>query len=437
MTGTATPPKSPTAPTAPVASRLSTLADAIKPSLILTIAGETAEVIASGKPVCNLTVGDFDPAHFPIPERLAKNLGRLIEKGETNYPPSAGMPALRTAVTKFYKEWLGLDYSESNVLIVSGGRPVIYGAYRSVVNRGDRVVYPTPSWSNEYYTPIVGGEAVEVPCSADTGFLPTAEQLAPQLRGASLLVLCSPMNPCGTLFGRQQLTEICDAVLAENARRGANERPLFLLFDQMYWMLTFGGGEHFTPVGVRPEMAKYTVFVDGISKSFAATGLRVGWAVGPADVIKAMSALLTHVGAWAPRAEQLATADMLGQTDEIKAFHKVMLPGLEGRLKLLADGIAAFKAEGLKVDSTPPRGSIYLSARFGLNGMTAPGGERLVTNDDVRRYLLKSCGLAAVQFQAFGARDETGWFRLSAGAVTPDDIRALLPRLREALVAVK
>ena len=85
----------------------------------------------------------------------------------------------------------------------------------------------------------------------------------------------------------------------------------------------------------------------------------------------------------------------------------------------------------------PPRGSIYLSARFGLNGMTAPGGERLVTNDDVRRYLLRSCGLAAVQFQAFGARDETGWFRLSAGAVTPDDIRSLLPRLREALVAVK
>ncbi|MDA1081473.1 MAG: aminotransferase class I/II-fold pyridoxal phosphate-dependent enzyme [Gemmatimonadetes bacterium] len=437
MTGTAAPHTSPSALPTSSASRLSTLSDTLKPSLILTIAAETREVIASGQPVCNLTVGDFDPAHFPIPERLAQNLARLVQQGETNYPPSAGMPALRTAVAKFYKDWLGLDYTDSNVLVVSGGRPVIYGAYRAVVNPGDRVVYPTPSWSNEYYTPIVGAQAVEVPCTAETGFLPTAAQLAPSLRGASLLVLCSPMNPCGTLFDEQQLGEICDAVLAENARRGANERPLFLLYDQMYWMLTFGGGKHFTPVGVRPDMAKYTIFVDGISKSFAATGLRVGWAVGPADVIKTMSNLLTHVGAWAPRAEQIATADLLGATDEIKAFHRVMLPGLEGRLKFLADGIAALKADGHDVDSTPPRGSIYLSARFGLNGKTAPGGERLVTNDDIRRYLLRSCGLAAVQFQAFSARDETGWFRLSAGAVTPDDIRALMTRLRGALAAVK
>ena len=186
MTGTATPPKSSSATATSAASRLSALADAIRPSLILTIAGETSAVIASGKPVCNLTVGDFDPPHFPIPERLAKNLSRLIEEGETNYPPSAGIPALRTAVAKFYKEWLGLDYTENNVLIVSGGRPVIYGAYRSIVNPGDRVVYPTPSWSNEYYTPIVGAEAVEVPCVAETGFLPTAAQLAPKLRGALL-----------------------------------------------------------------------------------------------------------------------------------------------------------------------------------------------------------------------------------------------------------
>ncbi len=437
MTASAVKPASSAPAGAPAPSRLSDLSQNLRGSLILSIAGEVREMAATGKPLCNLTVGDFAPGQFPIPRRLSENLVRFVEKGETNYPPSAGMPELRKAVPKFYKEWLGLDYTEANVLIVAGGRPVIYGAYRALVNPGDRVVYPTPSWSNEYYTPIVGATAVEVPCGPESGFLPTAALLAPALRGAALLVLCSPMNPAGTLFSEQQLGEICDAVLAENARRGANERPLFVLYDQMYWMLTFGGAKHFTPVGLRPEMAKYTVFVDGISKSFAATGLRAGWAVGPADVIKAMGDLLTHVGAWAPRPEQLATADFLGATDEIKAFHAVMLPGLEERLKLLADGISALKAEGFAVDSTPPRGSIYLSARFGLNGMTAPDGTRLATNEDVRRYLLTSCGLAAVQFQAFGARDETGWFRLSAGAVTPDDIRALMPRLRDALRAVR
>jgi aspartate aminotransferase len=225
-------------------------------------------------------------------------------------------------------------------------------------------------------------------------------------------------------------------VLAENSRRetaGSAERPLFVLFDQMYWMLTFGGAKHFTPTGLRPQMAKYTVYVDGISKAFAATGVRVGWAVGPTDVIKAMGDLLTHVGAWAPRAEQLATAEMLADTVAIRDFHKTMLPALEQRLNLLADGIAALKREGFPVDSTPPQGAIYLSAQFALNGKRAPDGTVLKTNEDIRRYLLQSAGLAAVQFQAFGAREETGWFRLSAGAVSPDDITALMPRLRAAL----
>ncbi|HVZ48402.1 MAG TPA: aminotransferase class I/II-fold pyridoxal phosphate-dependent enzyme [Gemmatimonadaceae bacterium] len=434
MTGTAVPRSGRVTSDAP---RLSTLIETLRPSLILTVAAETREAMMSGRPVCNLTVGDFDPKQFPVPERLARRLSELV-RTQTNYPPSSGMPELRAAVPAFYREWLGLDYTDANVLICAGGRPIIYGAYRVLVNPGDKVLYPTPSWSNEYYAPIVGGVPVEVPCGRESGFLATAEKLAPHLADARLLILCSPMNPAGTLFTEPQLAGICDAVVAENARRRASgARPLYLLFDQMYWMLTFGGAKHYTPVGLRPELKDVTVFVDGISKSFAATGLRVGWAVGPTDVIKAMSDLLTHVGAWAPRAEQLATAELLGQTEEIRAFHRVMLPGLEQRLTLMADGIAALKRDGFPVDSTPPRGSIYLSAQFHLNGRHTPEGEVMHTNDDVRRYLLRSCGLAGVPFQAFGTREETGWFRLSAGAVSPDDIRALLPRLRAALEAVK
>jgi aspartate aminotransferase len=419
------------------AARLSELTDTLRPSLILSVAAEVREMMSSGKPVCNLTVGDFDPKQFPVPERLSRRLSELV-RTQTNYPPSSGVPELRAAVPKFYKEWLGLDYTDANVLICAGGRPIIYGAYRVLVNPGDKVLYPTPSWSNEYYAPIVGGEPVEVPCGPESGLLATAESLAPHLSDARLLILCSPMNPAGTLFTEAQLAGICDAVIAENERRKEiGARPLYILFDQMYWMLTFAGGQHYTPVGLRPALKEYTVFVDGISKSFAATGLRVGWAVGPADVIKAMSDLLTHVGAWAPRPEQMATAELLGETAEIRAFHAVMLPALELRLKLLADGIAELKRAGHPVDSMPPRGSIYLSAQFALNGKKTPEGEVMRTNDDVRRYLLRSCGLAGVPFQAFGTREETGWFRLSAGAVSPDEITALMPRLRAALEAVK
>jgi aspartate aminotransferase len=417
-------------------NRLSTLSQNLRGSQILRIAAEVREIVVAGNPVCNLTVGDFDPKHFPVPESYAKGVAAQVSGGQTNYPPSNGIPELRKAVVGFYKEWLDIDLTPENVVICAGGRPVIYGAYRALVNPGDTVVYPTPSWSNEYYTPMMGAKAIEVPAGVESGFLPTAKSLAPHLKGARLLILNSPMNPAGTLFSEQQLGEICDAVLAENARRGEGERPLFVLYDQMYWMLTFGDAKHVTPSGLRPGMAKYTIYVDGVSKAFAATGLRVGWGVGPADVIHAMSDLLTHVGAWAPRPEQIATAELLPKSAEIKAFHQVMLPNLEERLRLLADGIAALKRDGFPVDSTPPRGSIYLSAQFNLAGRRTPDGTPLDTNEDIRGYLLRSCGLAAVQFQAFGAREETGWFRLSAGAVTPADIRGLMPRLRTALTAL-
>lgn len=416
--------------------RLSTLSQDMRGSQILRIAAEVRELIATGKPVCNLTVGDFAPGQFPVPASLSSGIAQYVSHGQTNYPPSNGIPELRNAVAAFYKEWLGFDTPMEGVLISAGGRPVIYGAYRALVNPTDRVVYPTPSWSNEYYTPIVGGVPVEVSFGVESGFLPTAKGIAPALKGARMLVLNSPMNPAGTLFTEQQLGDLCDAVLEENARRGAGERPLFVLYDQMYWMLTFGGAKHVTPTALRPEMAKYTIYVDGISKAFAATGLRVGWGVGPVDVIKAMGDLLTHMGAWAPRPEQLATADILSKTAEIKAYHAVMLPALEERLTLLADGIAALKKEGFAVDSTPPQGSIYLSAQFALNGKKTPEGDVLKTNEDIRRYILRTAGLAAVQFQAFGAREESGWFRLSAGAVSPAEIRGLMPRLKEALQAL-
>ncbi|MFI5309864.1 MAG: pyridoxal phosphate-dependent aminotransferase [Gemmatimonadales bacterium] len=416
--------------------RLSTLARGMTGSEILRIAAEVRELLAQGKPLCNLTVGDFAPPQFPVPARLAHDVARYVEGGQTNYPPSNGLPELRKAVVAFYKQWLGLDVPLEGVVIAAGGRPVIYGAYRTLVDPLDRVVYPVPSWSNEYYAQICGAKAVEVSCDADTCFLPTAAMLEEHVRGASLLVLNSPMNPAGTVFTEPQLGAICDLVLAENARRPKGARPLFLLYDQMYWMLTFAGTKHVNPVTLRPEMAKYTIFVDGISKGFAATGLRVGWGVGPPDVIRAMSDLLTHVGAWAPRPEQLATADLLGATEDIRAFHATMLPAVEQRLRLLADGIGALKREGFPVDSTPPSGAIYLSARFALQGKRTPAGERLATNEQIRGCLLYAAGLAAVPFQAFGAREETGWFRLSVGAVSPEQVRALMPRLREALAAL-
>jgi aspartate aminotransferase len=349
------------------------------------------------------------------------------------------MLPLRKAVAEFYERRLGLSTGADAVLITAGARPLIYGAYRILVDPGERVVFPVPSWNNVHYCQMSGAVAVPVSCGAETGFLPTAASLAGKLRNARLLVLNSPVNPTGTVFTAEQLEEICDAVLEENERRDGKDRPLYLLYDQVYWMLTFGV-EHVHPVQLRPEMARYTLYVDGISKSFAATGLRVGWGIGPTPIMAQMSDLLTHVGAWAPRPEQVATTTLLANDDAIDSYHVHMRGEVYKRLQTLHDGIIALKNEGFAVDAQIPSGAIYLSARFQLHGMkdtsNADGAVTLRSDDEVRSYLLRTAGLAAVPFSAFGQPEGSGWFRLSVGAVSLKEISELMPRVRGALRAL-
>ncbi len=405
-------------------------------SAILKVAADVRAVTAQGRRVCDLSMGDFDPRQFPIPAALQDGIQAALRDGQTNYPPGAGMLALREAVQAFNREWLGLDYPLESVLVTSGARPGIYGAFRVLVDPGDRVIYSVPSWQYPYYCQLVGAVDVPVVCDRSTGFLPTRGALERVVRGARLLVLNSPLNPTGTLFDADTLGAICDLVLEENARRAGRERPLYLLYDQVYWMLTFGDVPHVTPVALRPAMAPYTVSVDAISKSFAATGLRVGWALGPADVIRYMNDFVSHVGAWAPRPEQVATGALLRSRGTITEYHRTMKAGVRQRLDALYRGLMAMRDRGLPVDATPPAGAIYLSVQFALMGWRTPTGAVLTGNEDIRTYLLHNADFAAVPFQAFGLSEDTGWFRLSAGAVSVADIETALPKLTAALERV-
>lgn len=414
--------------------RTSEVARRLAGSEILRIAADIRALVASGRKVCNLTVGDFDPRIFPIPKRLERAIVTAVERGETNYPPSNGVLALREAVQEFYAKELGLRYPLESVIVASGARPVIYGTYRAVVDPGEKVLFPTPSWNNNHYCNMLGAVPVPVPCGPETSFMPTAEQLRPHLPGARLLCLNTPQNPSGTTIRVDDLRAICAEILAENARREARgERPLYLMYDHIYWMLTFGGARHTTPPACDPRMARYTIFVDGISKAFAATGLRVGWAVGPADLMDKMANYLGHVGAWAPRAEQFACAELLRDRPAITEFHAGFFAAVQARLTRLHEGFQALRQEGFPCDSLAPQGAIYLSARIAPFGKRAKGGAPLRTNDDVRRHLLEVAGIALVPFQAFGVQADDGWFRLSVGAVTEAEIEAALPRLGEAL----
>lgn len=418
----------------PAERGLSKLAQGLIQSEILSIANEIRGLVQKGAKVLNLTVGDFSSTEFPIPEVLRDQIKRALDEGHSNYPPSSGLLETRQAVQSYFKEHLGLAYPIESILITSGARPAIAGTYLSLVNPGDAVIYSLPSWNNNHYATLIGAERIEVPTTAATGFFPKVDDLAEHLPKARLVALNTPLNPTGTVMDPAELERLSRAILAENRRREATGTPaLYLMFDQVYWMLTFHGAKHANPVSLVPEMAPYTIFVDGISKGFAATGLRVGWAVGPADVINKMSAILTHVGAWAPRPEQVATARLLTDKKAIESFLAQMSEELLARLGRLKSGIDALQSEGFDVEAIAPQGAIYLSIRLGIANKKPQGGQALKTDEDVRKYLLEEAQIGLVPFEAFGLPPGSGWFRASVGAVSKQDCDEVIVKLRAAL----
>lgn len=414
------------------------MAEQLIASEILKIAGEIRAMVSEGAEVLNLTVGDFSSKEFPIPDVYKQAIKDALDGGHTNYPPSSGVQECREAVREMFHDRLGLDYPVNSVLIAGGARPMIAGTFMALVNPGDAVVYSVPSWNNNHYCTLTQAEKIEVTADRDTDFFPKISALAEHLHRARLLCVNTPLNPTGTVMSREELVDLSKAVVGENELRKKNgKKPLYMMFDQVYWMLTAEGTEHFNPVSLVPEIAPYTVFVDGVSKAFAATGVRVGWAVGPTDVIERMGAILTHIGAWAPRAEQVATAQLLRDPNAVDGFLTVMRREVFARLDLLASTVAALKKDGFPVDAVAPAGAIYLSLRLDLRGKTGPDGKKIITDEDIRTFLLKHAGWALVPFQAFGVREDSGWFRASVGAVSKADLQRGAERLRAALSLVR
>ena len=238
--------------------KLSYLSETLIGSEIVKLGGEIREKIRKGEKIYNFTVGDFDPKIFPIPKDLEDEIVEAYRQHYTNYPAAEGNLDLRESISTFLKEREGLDYSPADILVAGGGRPLIYSFFRAIADKGDKIIYAVPSWNNNHYAHFVGAEHIVI-----------------------------ETNP----------------VLEENARREGKEKRLYVMYDQMYWHLTYGNIRHYDPVSLRPAMREYVIYIDAISKVFASTGLRVGWAFGPSVIIDKMKAILTHIGAWSPMAD--------------------------------------------------------------------------------------------------------------------------------------
>ncbi|MET0393108.1 MAG: aminotransferase class I/II-fold pyridoxal phosphate-dependent enzyme [Chitinophagaceae bacterium] len=413
--------------------KLSHLSETLIGSEIVKLGGEIREKIRQGERIYNFTVGDFDPAIFPIPKEMEDAIVEAYRAHFTNYPAAEGNLDLREAVLSFTKDTEGLDYGINEVLVASGGRPLIYATFRAICDKGDKVIYAVPSWNNNHYTHFVGGEHIVIEASAANNFMPSAGDLRPHIGQATLIALCSPQNPTGTTFKKEDLEAICDLVIEENKRRGDNEKKLYVMYDQMYWHLTYGDIKHYDPVSLRPAMRDYTIFIDAVSKVFAATGVRVGWSFGPATVISKMKAILTHLGAWAPMAEQKAIAKFLGNREAIAGYLSHFRSEIEERLQRIYEGFMQLKSEGLPVDAITPEAAIYLTISIDLVGKKTRDGNVLGNQSEVTAYILDEAKLAIVPFYAFGASRNSSWYRLSVGTCNKDHIGEMIEKLRSAL----
>lgn len=415
---------------------LSNLAQTLIGSEIVKLGGIIKDKISKGEQIYNYTIGDFDSSEFPIPALLRKEIKNAYDEGYTTYPLADGETDLRKAVAGFIQNKQGLDLDISEILIAAGGRPLIYAAYRAIVDKGEKVIYPVPSWNNNHYTHFTEGEHIKIEALQENNFMPTAEQIRPHIKGAALIALCSPLNPTGTVFKKQDLLDICNLIIEENEIRPEGEKKLYLLFDQIYWTLTFGDTEHFDPITLQPKMKEYTVFIDGISKAFAATGVRVGWSFGPKHLIAKMKAINSHVGAWAPMAEQKAVAKFLVQEVIVEDYFVTFKKEIDYRLRHIYDGFIALKNDGFAVDAIYPQAAIYLTVKINLVGKSY-NGLQFENQPAVTEYILNEAKLAMVPFSSFGAKADSSWYRISVGCVKKEEISDVLEKLRKALKNVQ
>ncbi len=417
---------------------VSDMVDTLTDSEIRVIAGAINKKISEGERIFNLTIGDFNPEIFSIPDEFYEFVYKEYKNHKTNYPPLQGEEDLREVMSRYIKQREGLDFSPEEFIIGAGGRPLIFTYFMSSINPGENVVVPVPSWNNNYYSHITKANMICVETSPDNYFMPKAKDFAPYIKDASLLCLCSPSNPTGTCISKEDLNEICSLILEENSRRSKlNIKRLYLMYDQMYWQLTFGDTIHYNPVSVAPEMRKYTLFVDGMSKAFAGTGVRVGWGFSDKEVIDKMKNMFSHMGAFPPKPEQHAAADYLQNDELVNNYLVNMRNKIKERLDGFYAGFMKLKNAGYKVDAIAPQAAIYLTVQFNLFGKKTADGTELKTTPQITQYLLDDAKVGLVPFTAFGTNENPSWYRLSVGTCTVEEVSEIINNLEKSLSKLK
>jgi aspartate aminotransferase len=366
------------------------LADAlsrIKPSATIAVTQMARELKAQGKDVISLSVGEPD---FDTPQNIKDAAVAAIDRGETKYTPVAGIPELRKAIADKFKRENGLDYKPEQVIVGTGGKQILFNAFMATINPGDEVVIPAPFWvSYPEMIALCGGTPVFVETTIENNFKLTAEQLDKAITPKTKwFMFNSPSNPSGAAYSKEELKALTDVLL--------KHPHVWVLTDDMYEHLVFGDFVYYTPAQVEPALYERTLTMNGVSKAYAMTGWRIGYAAGPLPLIKAMDMIQGQQTSGACSVAQWAAVEALnGPQDFITESKKAFEERRDLVVSMLnqASGIVCPKPEGAFY--------VYPSCAA-LIGKTAPSGKVIETDEDFVMELLATEGVATVHGSSFG-----------------------------------
>jgi aspartate aminotransferase len=359
----------------------------VKPSATIVMTQKARDLKAQGRDVISLSVGEPD---FDTPDNVKAAAIEAIRRGETKYTPVAGIVPLREAVARKFKRENGLDYKPSQTIVCTGGKQVIYNALLATLNPGDEVIVVAPYWvSYPEMVGLCGGVAIVVEATMEHEFKLQPEALERAITPRTKwVILNSPSNPSGAAYTRAELKKITDVLV--------RHPHVWVLTDDMYEHLTYGDFEFVTPAQVEPNLYGRTLTMNGVSKAYAMTGWRIGYAAGPEELIKAMDFVQGQQTSGACSIAQWAAVEALdGPQDHLPVFKRAF----EERRDLVVSMLN--QANGLKCPS--PEGAFYVyPSCAGAIGKTAPSGRTIATDEDFVSELLETEGVAAVHGSAFG-----------------------------------
>jgi aspartate aminotransferase len=359
----------------------------VKPSATIAVTQKARDLKAKGREIISLSVGEPD---FDTPDNIKQAAVEAIRRGETKYPPVLGIPELRQAIAAKFKRENGLEYKASDTIVGTGGKQILYNAFLATLNKGDEVIIPAPYWVS--YPDMVllnGGEPVFVSTTLEKAFKLQPEDLERAISPRTKwVVLNSPSNPSGAAYTRDELKGLTEVLM--------RHPHVWVLTDDMYEHLVYGDFVFTTPAQIEPELYSRTLTMNGVSKAYAMTGWRIGYAAGPAPLIKAMDMVQGQQTSGACTISQWASVEALNGPQD---FIPVRRKAFEERRDL----VVSMLGQAQHLQCPKPEGAFYVyPSCAGAIGRKGPSGKTIATDEDFVTELLEHEGVAVVHGSAFG-----------------------------------